>query len=442
MNENQPSQRDVTRREFVRTAAGAAVAAPLLASGLSVARSAWVSGSDSLRVGLVGCGGRGTGAAIQALRADKGAVLLAMADVFPERIVSSLKHIKDQFASEESPRVQVTQATQFDGFDCCERLIASGVDVVLLATPPAFRPAQMRTAVNAGVHMFTEKPMAVDAPGLREVRRVCEEARAKNLNVVSGFCWRYSDAERATFAKIHDGAIGRVLSVHTTYHTSTLSKRPRQDAWSDMEWQLRNWWHFNWLSGDHIVEQACHSIDKLAWAMNDEMPVRCVALGGRAAREGPESGDVFDHFTVIYEYADGRRCFHTCRQIDRCPSDNSDYIYGTSGAATVNGWTPTHDLRDHDGNTTWRYDGPRRDMYQNEHDALFSAIRAGKPINDGPWMVNSVMMAIMGRMAAYTGQTIAWDKAWESQQRLGPEHLEMGELAVGPVPVPGRTRFE
>lgn len=437
MRERSKSNREITRREFVKAAA----AAPILASGLSVGRSAWAGGGDALRVGLVGCGGRGTGAALQALRADPGAVLVAMADVFPERIATSLGNITNQMGERAAQQVQVFDANQCTGFDGCERVLEADLDVILLATPPAFRPAHMRAAVDAGVHMFTEKPMAVDAPGLRVVRQACEDAKVKNLNVVSGFCWRYGDAERATFKRVHEGAVGRIISVHTTYHTSTLSKRPRQPQWSDMEWQLRNWWHFCWLSGDHIVEQACHSIDKLAWAMNDETPARCIALGGRAAREGAESGDVYDHFTAIYEYADGRRCFHTCRQIDRCPSDNSDYIYGTDGAATVNGWTPTHDIRDHDGNLTWRYDGPRRDMYQNEHDALFAAIRSGKPINDGPWMCNSVMMAIMARMAAYTGQTIGWEQAWDSQERLGPETYAMGDLPVGPVPVPGRTRF-
>lgn len=427
----------VTRRDFVKAAA----TVPLIASGLSVARSAWAGGGDALRVGLVGCGGRGTGAAVQALLADKGAILVALGDVFPERTASALRNITNQLGEEDKDRVRVSVSDHCVGFDAHEQVLAKGVHVILLATPPAFRPAQMRAAADAGVHMFTEKPMAVDAPGLRAVRQACDVARENNLCVVSGFCWRYSDAERATFNRINEGAIGRVLGVHTTYHTGTLSKRPRQPEWSDMEFQLRNWWHFLWLSGDHIVEQACHSVDKLAWAMNDEPPVRCIGLGGRAAREGPESGNVFDHFTAIYEYNDGRRCFHTCRQIDLCPSDNSDYIHATQGRATVNGWIPTHDLVDHDGNLVWRYDGPRRDMYQNEHDALFAAIRAEKPINDDPWMTNSVMMAIMGRMAAYTGRTIGWEQAWESQERLGPEKLEMGDLPVGPVPIPGRTPF-
>ena len=208
-----------------------------------------------------------------------------------------------------------------------------------------------------------------------------------------------------------------------------------------MEWQMRNWWHFTWISGDHIVEQACHSIDRLSWAMGDVDPVRCVSIGGRAARQGPESGHVFDHFAVIYEYADGRRGFHTCRQIDRCPSDNTDYIFGTNGRATVNGWTPQHELFDLDGRTKWKYDGPRRDMYQNEHDAMFASIRVGRPINDSEFMMRSTLMAIMGRMAAYTGQTVTWEQALNSKEDLTPANLAFGDMPMPPVAVPGLTKF-
>ncbi len=433
----------VTRREFVKTGAAAAAGAAM-ASTLWAPKTAWAGGSDALKIGLVGCGGRGSGAAVQALRAHSGNVLTAMADIFPERIENSLNGIREAVGDEASRQVTVDAEHQFVGFDSYQKLIDSGVDVVLLATPPGFRPAQIEAAVKAGRHIFAEKPMAVDAPGVRQVLAAAEQAKKQKTAIVAGFCWRYGDGEQAAFAEINSGRIGEVVSVHTTYHAGTLGKSVRQPDWTDMEWQLRNWWHFCWLSGDHIVEQACHAIDRLNWALNNEMPERATALGGRAARQGAESGDVFDHFAVVYEYSRGRRAFHTCRQIDNTPGDNADYIQGSKGRAVVNGWTRTYDLRNLDGEQVWTIDIPAGNtakMYQNEHDALFESIRSGTPINDGVWMCNSTMMAIMGRMAAYTGQTLTWEQALNSQERLGPETLEWGVLETRPVPVPGVTKF-
>lgn len=432
----------VTRREVLKAAAAAAVA-PGLGIGASawVSRSAYAAGSDTLRVALIGCGGRGTGAATQALAADEGAVLYAMADMFEDRMESSEAGIREHLGGDAAVKVDVAGGRRFVGVDAYKGAIESGADVVLLTAYPHFRPAHLVAAVDAGKHVFCEKPMGVDAPGLRAVRAACERAKERRLAVVSGFCWRYGNAERAAFEKINSGLIGDIVTVHTTYHTGTLGARPRRPEWSDLEWQMRNWWHFTWLSGDHIVEQACHSIDRMAWAMNDAVPERCVSLGGRQARQGAESGHVYDHFAVVYEYADGRRAFHTCRQMDGCPSDNTDYVYGTKGRAVINGWIPRHDLMEHDGRVIWKYEGVRKDMYQNEHDALFESIRKGEPINDGVWMCNSTMMSIMGRMAAYTGQTIGWEQAWASEEELKPASYEFGELPVPPVAVPGRTRF-
>lgn len=432
-------RRDLSRRSFL-AAAGAAMAAPIVVDPEFAARAVHLLGRETLKVGLVGCGGRGTGAAIQALRADKGAVLWAVADLLEDRIKGSLAGIEEELGEQAAGKIDVGDR-KFLGFDAYKSLIASGVDVVLLCTVPAFRPAHLEEAVRAGKHVFCEKPMAVDAPGLARVRAAAREAKAKGLSLTSGFCWRYHDAMRATFGKIHEGALGDVLSVHTTYHTSTLSARPRKPEWSEMEFQLRNWWHFTWLSGDHIVEQACHSIDRLAWALNDAVPISCTALGGRAAREGETSGHVFDHFAVIYEYANGLRAHHTCRQIDHCPNDNRDYVYGTKGWSVVNGWAPPWEIKDLSGKTTWRYDGPVRDMYQNEHDHFFASIRAKSAVNDGEWMCNSVQMALMGRMAAYTGQTVTWDQCTNSREDLSPAKLEFGPMPQPPVAVPGKTKF-
>ncbi|MHC5006441.1 MAG: Gfo/Idh/MocA family protein [Planctomycetota bacterium] len=416
-----PEVASLSRREFVKTtAATALLSAPFVHA----------AGSDIIRVGLVGCGGRGTGAASQALNADQEVVLTAMGDMFEDKLSASLKRLTTQ----DPQRVRVPPEAQFVGFDAYRNVIDSDVDVVILATPPHFRPAHLKAAIDANKHVFTEKPMAVDSAGVRSVLRSVEEARPKNLCVVSGFCWRYSYPERATFSRIADGGVGEVVSVHTAYHAGPLRGFPRQAGWSDMEWQLRNWWHFRWLSGDHIVEQACHSIDKINWAMGGRVPARASALGGRQMRSGPESGNVYDHFTVIYEYDDGARCFHTCRQMPNCAFDNTDYVLGTQGNCFVNGWGPTHVIK---GQHPWSYEGEHPNMYQVEHNELFAAIRSGEPINDGIWMMNSNLMAIMGRMAAYSGQVITWEQALNAAEDWTPSAYSMSELEMPPVAVPG-----
>ncbi|MCP3906026.1 MAG: Gfo/Idh/MocA family oxidoreductase [Planctomycetes bacterium] len=422
----------ITRREFVRTSAAA-----LSVSALSTPAVARRRGGDTLRVGLIGCGGRGTGAANQALKADDGVVIYALADMFPDRLERCRKGLAKHPAAD---RVQVPASRCYVGFDAYRQLIDADVDVVLLATPPHFRPAHLDAAVRAGKHVFCEKPMAVDAPGARSIYRSAAEAQRRGLSLVSGFCWRYSMPERATYEKIHAGAIGDIRAMHVTYHTGPIGTQPRRPEWTDMEWQLRNWHHFTWISGDHIVEQACHSIDKINWAMNGVMPVRATAMGGRGVRQGPESGNSYDHFAVIYEYDDGARCFVTCRQQPKCSNDNSDYIFGADGRCFVNGWAPRHEI---EGAQPWRYpsDGPRPNMYQVEHDELFASIRNGTPINDGEWMTNSTMMALLGRMAAYTGKTITWDEAMNSTEDLTPSRYDMGEIPVPPIAKPGTTPF-
>jgi predicted dehydrogenase len=416
----------LTRREFVKTSAAAAalLSTPFVHAG----------GSDTLRVGLIGCGGRGTGAASQALNADPGVVLTAMGDMMEDKLSASLERL-----SKHAPqRVQVGPDARFVGFDAHRKVIDSGVDVVILTSPPHFRPAHLEAAVEAGKHVFCEKPMAVDSTGVRRVLQAAEYARQKGLCIASGFCWRYSYPERATYRMVNEGAVGDVVSVHTTYHASPLPTYPRQEGWSDMEWQLRNWWHFRWLSGDHIVEQACHSIDKINWAMGGVMPARASALGGRLMRRGPETGNVYDHFTVIYDYDSGVRCFHTCRQMPNCDYDNTDYIMGTKGTCYVNGWGPTHVIK---GANPWTYEGEHPNMYQVEHDELFAAIRSGNAVNDGVWMADSTMMAVMGRMAAYSGRTVSWEQALEADEDWTPPDYALGDLDVPPVAVPGEYTF-
>jgi predicted dehydrogenase len=429
----------VGRRDFVKVAAAAA-AIPMIATGSATATP---RRRDPLRVGVIGCGGRGTGAALQALRADKDAVLVAMGDVFQDRIDSCLKNLTEELGDAAAAQVRVDPEKRFTGFDAYQKVIDAGVDVVLLTSYPAFRPAHLKAAIDAGKHVFAEKPVAVDGPGVRSVLESAAAAKRKNLSLLVGFCWRHNDGMKAMFEQINGGAVGDVLSVHTTYHTTTLSKRPRKPEWSELEFQMRNWWHFTWVSGDHIVEQAVHSIDRLNWALNDRIPTKVTCLGGRAARSGPEHGNAFDHFAAVYEYEGGLRAFHTCRQQDGTPNDNTDYVYGTKGMAVVNGWNPTYVVKDLAGKETWRYAGPTdRDMYQNEHDVLFAGIRAGKHFNDGERSTNSTLTAIMARMAAYTGQTITWQQALESKESLVPDQLSFDMTLETPaVAIPGKTKF-
>ncbi|MGQ0635079.1 MAG: Gfo/Idh/MocA family protein [Planctomycetaceae bacterium] len=425
-----------SRREFLRGSAFAAVGGAL-AGPFALAPGVFAGGSDTLKLGLIGCGGRGSGAAADALQADTNLKLVAMGDAFADKLQNSLNALR---SSELADKVAVATDRQFVGFDAYKQVIDSGVDVVILATPPVFRPEQLAYAVEKGKHVFAEKPVAVDGPGVRSVIDTCRLAKQKGLSVVSGLCWRYHPAQRAVFQKIHEGAIGDLLTIQATYLTQTLKKFPRQPEWSDMEFQLRNWQHMTWLSGDFNVEQHVHSLDKVAWAMKDEPPVRCTGVGGRLARSGPESGNVYDQFSVVYEYANGARAFCTCRQVDGCSNDVTDHFYGTKGVAhTQNAFNITSS-----GKVAWAYEGAKKNeasMYQIEHSELFASIRNATPINNGEYMTRSSLLAIMGRMSAYTGKTITWEQALNSKERLAPPKYEWGPLPLAPVAVPGVTPF-
>ncbi|MCA9296476.1 MAG: Gfo/Idh/MocA family oxidoreductase [Phycisphaerales bacterium] len=419
----------MSRRQFSHLTAATLIASPFALRAGAAPRS-----TQTLNIGLVGCGGRGSGAVAQALEADSNVVVTALADVFADRVTGR----RNQLIEAYGDRVQVPDERCFSGFDAYQHLIDTDVDVVLLATPPYFRPSHLAAAVAAKKHIFCEKQMAVDAPGVRSVLKSAAQCRENNRCLVSGFCWRYNPPERACFAQLHNGRIGDIRAMHATYHAGPLGQNPRQPGWTDIEWQLRNWWHFDWLSGDHLVEQAVHSVDKINWAMRDAPPERITALGGRGVREGAESGNVYDHFTVIYEYADGARAFLTARQQPNCPFDNTDYVLGTHGDCFINGWGPTQRIT---GDDPWSYEGDYQNMYQVEHDELFAAIRADTPINDGAWMTTSTMMAIAGRMSAYTGQTLTWKQACDSTDVLGPETVEFGAYTPRPIPRPGTTPF-
>ena len=427
----------VGRRQFVK--AGAGVGA-LAATGL--VGNVWGStpASGRLKVGLVGCGGRGTGAAEQALNADPGVILWAMGDMYEDRLVDRREHlIKNSPAAD---RIMVPESRQFVGWDSIDKVLASDIDVIILATPPGFRPDHLEKSVNAGKHVFCEKPMAVDAPGLRRVMASARKAKEQGTNLMSGFCWRYSMPERGFYGEINDGALGEIESLHSTYHSGPLGVRDREDDWTDMDFQLRNWQHFNWLAGDIITEQAVHSVDKINWAMGNRPPVKATAMAGRGLREGEARGDAFDHFAVIYEYDNGARAFLTCRQQANCSNDNSDWVAGTKGVGFCNGWGPRQtNLKFADGSPTWRHKGGTPSMYQTEHNELFKAIRDGEAINDGDWMTQSCMMGLMGREAGYSGKTITWEQMMNSEKDITPASLDFGPAPEIVIPRPGFYEF-
>lgn len=421
------SQHKSSRRKFLKASTLVAGAA-----AVHVGTSARAAEEGSIKIGLIGCGGRGSGAAAQAISADKNVFLTAMGDAFPDRLSKSLDAIKKQHGD----RVQVDEKHCFVGLDAYKRVIDSGVDVVLLTEPPGFRPQHMAYAVAAGKHVFAEKPMATDAPGVRSVAKTVEEARRKNLAMVAGFNGRYSPGQRALHGQIAGGAIGKVSAMYTTFNTGYLWSFPRKPEWSDMEWQVRNWYYFTWLSGDHLVEQAVHNVDKLIWTMNEEPPARAMAVGGRQVRVEPMWGNIYDHFAVVYEWEDGTRGFLFARQQERCANDVSDHFIGTKGNADI--------ARGQiliSGEKPWKFAGESESGHQREHVELFASIRAGKPINDGDRMVKSTLAAIMGRMAAYTGQVITWKQAMESQEGIVPEKIEWGPFPTPPVAMPGKTKF-
>jgi myo-inositol 2-dehydrogenase / D-chiro-inositol 1-dehydrogenase len=426
-----------SRREFLKTSAlvGGALAAPAILPGNIFAKA----NSDTLRIGLIGCGGRGTGAASQALNADNNVMLVAMADAFEEQLTSSLHGLEKSLPE----KVKVTPEKRFVGLDSYQKLIDSGVDVVLLATPPGFRPIHLRAAIEAGKHVFCEKPMATDAPGVRSVIESAKLAKSKSLALVAGFCWRYDTPRREFYKRIHDGAIGEIRAIYATYFAGPVKPMPpeteRPSGMSDLEWQMRHWYNFTWLSGDGYLEQACHSVDKVAWALKDQPPLSAVAVGGRQTPNN--SGNIFDHMFVAYEFENDVRAFLGQRQIGNTYTDNSDYLMGSEGVGK-SGWTPPTIK----GKEKWRYkdkEGAQKiDMYQVEHNELFAGIRSGNVINDGDWMAQSTMIGLMGRMAAYTGQQITWEQAMNSTEKIVPDHFDWKmKLEVAPMPMPGVTKL-
>lgn len=426
--------KDTSRRNFLKST-GAVALGSTLALNIGLPSSSFAMNSDTLKVGLIGCGGRGTGAANQALSADNNVIITHMADIFQDRLNLSINSLKKIHGD----KVKVGKETQFVGFDGAKKVIDSDVDVVILTTPPYFRPKQLEMAVEAGKHIFCEKPMAVDAPGIKRVLAAAKKAKEKNLSLVSGFCWRYHTPKRETFSRILDGAIGNVQSVYSTFNTGGLWLRDVEPDWSPMRKKMRNWIYYNYISGDHIVEQGIHSVDMMSWVFGDIKPLKVTGTGGRQSRTGAEYGNVYDHFAIEYEYENGVKGYHFSRQQKDCSNSYGVELMGDKGHCIVDVIRGKHTIM---GAENWKFRGKDNDMYQQEHDELFASIRNGKPINDGEWMAQSNMLGIMGRMVAYTGQTITYDEAINSTEQLGPDIIDDSTVFTDPdVARPGITKF-
>ena len=441
----------VSRRRFLRhsslTVAGAAAL-----SELPWVLTAHAVPDDPIRIGLIGCGGRGTGAAADALGAatkviypqagyhtedlaadaalaSKNVKVIALADVFPDR----LNACRDQLG-----RLKLTIPSEmcFTGFDAYKQLLAvPELNYVILATPPHFRSIHLKAAIEAGKNVFMEKPVAVDGPGVRRVLEAGELAKQKGLGIVAGTQRRHMRGYNETIKRLHDGAIGDILYGRAYWNGGTIWVIERQSGWSDMEWQLRNWNYFTWLSGDHIVEQHVHNIDIINWVLNDH-PIKALALGGRQARPGPSQGHIYDHFAVEFEYANGARMFSQCRQMDGCEGKVGEAVVGTKGTSNCTNYIKTTDGQ------LWRFREQDVNPYQQEHQDLIASIRAGAPLNEAKAIAESTLTAIMGRESAYSGRTIEWDALLNSNTKLGPPKYEFGSLPFPEVAIPGKYARE
>ena len=425
----------LTRRQFVQSSAAAT--AGLMASG----NFAFAQGSNEIKVGLIGCGGRGTGAAVQAMRSKQNVKLVAMADAFKDRLDSSLENIMEEL--EDTSCIAVPEENKFVGFDGYKDVIAAS-DVIILTTPPGFRPMHFEAAIEAGKHVFMEKPVATDAPGIRQVLKTAKKAKEKQLNVVVGLQRHYQTVYKEWVKRIHEGAIGDIVTSHVYWNSRGVWVRPRKEGQTEMEYQMRNWYYFNWLCGDHITEQHIHNIDVSNWVKKG-YPVRAHGMGGRQVRNGKDHGEIFDHHFVEFEYADGSRMFSQCRHQEGCMNRVSEAFQGTNGYAPKPGVLQTPS-----GYTIWEHDDENDpNPYQVEHDELFAAVAAGEfKYTDAKNGAMSTMTSILGRMATYSGQVIEWEDAINSDLSLMPKKFAWdaeppilpNDDGYYPIAIPGKTK--
>ena len=442
-------EKGMPRRSFLKrsTAAGVAAAVPFPFVNVRYGLAA----ADPIRVGVVGCGGRGTGAALNVLQARTEVIyppprkgyhtenavpgakaaaqnveVIALADLFRDRLEECRAQLR-------AVGTNVREEHCFVGFDSCKQLLqVPGLNYVILASPPVFRPRELRAAIEAGKHVFMEKPAAVDAPGVRSILESGEMARGKNLGIVAGTIRRHSADQIETVRRLHDGAIGQIVEARAYFNIGEIWMIPRETGWGQMEWQLRNWPYFTWASGDILVEQHVHTIDLVNWVMGAN-PVRAYGMGGRLARPSWEYGHIYDHFSIEYEYPGGARLFSQNRQIDGCTNRIGAAVLGTKGTSNCENRIQA--------DREWAFKGEVRNPYEQEHIDLIESIRAGRPLNEARAVAESTLTAIMGRESAYSGQEITWEAALNSQRDYTPKELNLGDCPFPEVFMPRNYRF-
>jgi predicted dehydrogenase len=426
------------RRDFLKTSAAVGAAA---LGGLSLARNAHAAGSDIIKIGMVGCGSRCPGAAVNAMTVDPGVRLVAMTDIFADRVQSRRQMLK----KEKPNQVQVDDAHCFSGLDGYKHVIES-VDVVLIACAAKYHPMYLRAAVDAGKHVFVEKPHAIDPVGIRAVAAACELAKQRKLSVMSGLQSRYHPGYQETIKRVHDGAIGEIVAIEENFLRGPYGLYPRQPQYkTEVEYQHANQYHFSWLCGDDVPQSLVHNVDRATWAMKEQTPVKAHGLGGRSASFGEIYGNVFDHHSVVYEYANGVRMYAFCRTENGCYNNADSIILGSKGRCYL-----THCVID--GETKWRYSGPGGNPYDLEHAALFAAIRSGNPVNCGDYMARSTLVGVLGQLTCYCGRELGWEQVSKSEFVFLPKpedvRLDMSppvnpdEKGWYPVPMPGITEFK
>jgi myo-inositol 2-dehydrogenase/D-chiro-inositol 1-dehydrogenase len=425
----------LSRRQFLQTSASATAVGALA----STVGPVFAAGSDTIRVGLIGCGARGTGAAMNCVLSSPGVEITALGDVFPDRVQAALARLKDNTKGKEwdasrewrqADQVKVTADKCFTGFDAYQKVLGSGIDLVILAGPPHFRPMHLKAAVEAGKNVFMEKPVAVDPAGIRSILASSELARQRGLAIVAGTQRRHENSYLEVMKRIHGGAVGEIVAAEAFWNGPCVRTygfyHERQPGWSDLEYMLRNWYFYSWLSGDHIVEQHVHNLDVVNWAIGAP-PVEALAVGGRQWRTEPQYGNIFDHFGVRYRYANGAILLSMARQINDTEPRVGEGLMGTKGrayAGRIEGASP------------WKWEGANPNPYEQEHADLIKSIRDGKPLNEGKHVAEATLTAIMGRMSAYTGKTVKWEFALkESELDLTPKEIKAGGYKLGPAPV-------
>lgn len=432
-------QEDNSRRSFIKKSS-LLVAGGAVAGQLAMTRSAHAFGSDEIKIGLVGCGGRGTGAAAQAMNTEGATKVVALADAFPDKVQSTLRGLKGQHPE----KVDVPADRQFSGFDAYKKVLETDCDIVILATSPGFRPLHFEAAINAGKHVFMEKPVAVDPAGVRRVLESAKKAKEKNLAVAVGLQRRHERRYRETIKRLQDGAIGDILLTRAYWNGGGVWTRPRKPEQTEMAYQMRNWYYFNWLCGDHITEQHIHNLDVINW-LKDGYPVKAQGQGGRQVRTGIDNGEIYDHHMIEYTYGDGSKMLSCCRHIKNTWSSVSEHAHGTTGSCDIGGAKIT----DSSGNTTWSYGRGGGGGHQQEHHDLFADIRKGILPAEGEYGALSSMTSILGRMATYSGKEIMWEDALNSNKVISPvdDFTTMNDVPPTvpdedgryPIPMPGVT---